>query len=72
MLSSGCRGVTIVTILTLIFASFFGSDGQKRTRLVGATLDTRVEQCQPGTLCPSHRFELETVFLPLESSAQAP
>jgi hypothetical protein len=72
MLSVGCRGVTIVTILTLIFGSFLGRDGKERTRLVGATLETRVEHCQPGALCPSHRFQLETVFLPLETRASAP
>jgi hypothetical protein len=72
MLSIGCRGVTIVTILTLIFATFFGSDGQQQTRLVGANVETHVEHCQPGALCPIHRFELRTVFLPPEPSATAP
>lgn len=68
MLSIGCRGVTIVTIVTLIFASFLGRDGKEQVRLVGANVETRIEHCQTGMQCPIHRFEFRTVFLPLTSS----
>jgi hypothetical protein len=63
--------VTIVTIVTLIFASFLGRDGKPQTRLVGASVETRVEHCQTGMPCPIHRFELKTVFLPLDSRTTA-
>lgn len=64
MLSGGTRGVTIVTILTLIFVTFLRSDGSPDVRFVGANIETRVEQCLPSAPCPFQRVEVRTIFRP--------
>jgi hypothetical protein len=64
MLSAGTRGVTIVTIFTLIFATILRSDGSQDVRFAGATVKTYIERCLPSAPCPFHRVEVRTIFQP--------
>jgi hypothetical protein len=55
MRSVGTGGVTIVTIITLIFSTYFGSNHKPQTRLVGTEVEQTVEQCAPLAPCPAFR-----------------
>jgi len=56
MRSVGTGGVTIVTIITLIFSTYFGSDNKPQPVIVGTQIEQSVEQCAPSAPCPAFRI----------------
>jgi hypothetical protein len=65
--SIGGRGVTIVTIITLIFTAFAGRHGTQ-LKLTGMTVETRVVQCVAGQPCPAFQLVVNTVIQPQGAS----
>jgi colicin import membrane protein len=51
--SIGVRGVTVLTILTFIFAPL--GKGEKTNKIVGKTVQKATIQCVVGTPCPAAR-----------------
>ena len=67
--SAGSRSVTVVTIITLLFAPVFGTDGKK----TGSKLVDRVEtvttvECQADQACPVSLTETRRGFLTREQT----
>jgi len=63
MNSGGHRGVTVVTVITLVFAPVFNHHFFF-WRLVGKTKETHIEQCATHRPCPARRREVKIVTLP--------
>ncbi len=64
MRSIGTGGVTIVMIITFIFASWFGGNGRRHTTLVGTRIEQRTVKCVSGDRCPPLRIEVRTEYVP--------
>ena len=63
MRSTGGRGVTVVTIVTLAFAPVFNGHHWFE-RLVGKTTQVQVVTCTPGEPCPPSRHEVQRLTVP--------
>lgn len=63
MRSTGGRGVTVVTLVTLVFAPVFNGH-QWYDRLVGKTTTVQTITCAPADPCPPTRHEVQQVTLP--------
>lgn len=63
MNSGGHRGVTVVTVVTLIFAPVMKHNGWV-WKLVGKTKETHVEQCVAEQPCPVHKRIVQIVHQP--------
>ena len=55
------RSVTIVTVLTLIFAPFVNRGGHVIQRLVGTNVEQKQVPCEQGKPCPLHKLEIHKI-----------
>jgi N-acyl-L-homoserine lactone synthetase len=69
MNSGAHRGVTVVTVLTLIFAPVF-KHNHWVWKLVGKTRETHTEKCVAKQPCPFRRREVRIVTLPTPASVR--
>ena len=63
MHSAAHRGVTVVTILTLVFTPVWKGHHWVN-ELTGRSSETHVVQCQPNDPCPAKQKVTVTVVLP--------
>ena len=63
MHSVATRGVTVVTIMTLIFTPVWKGN-RWVSMLTGKNFETKIEACQPGDPCPTHKHITERIELP--------
>jgi hypothetical protein len=63
MNSGGHRGVTVVTVVTLIFAPVMKHHGWV-WKLVGKTKESHIEKCVAGQPCPFHKRVVVVVHQP--------
>ena len=56
------RSVTIVTVLTLIFAPLVTRGGHVIQMLVGTNVEQHQVACQTGEPCPVHKLEVHKVY----------
>jgi hypothetical protein len=68
MNSGGHRGVTVVTVVTLVFAPVL-KHNHFVWKLIGKSKETHVEQCVPHQPCPFHRREVKITTLPTPPGA---
>jgi hypothetical protein len=60
--SAAHRSVTVVTVMTLVFAPMLKGNHWVNI-LTGKTTETSVEQCQPGESCPAQKHITKKIVL---------
>ena len=67
--SAGSRSVTVVTVITLLFAPVFGRDGKKTgDKLVDRTETVTTVECQADQTCPLSATAIRRDFLTREQT----
>ncbi|MGA2924723.1 MAG: hypothetical protein ABSG43_01825 [Solirubrobacteraceae bacterium] len=69
MRSVGTKGVTALTIITLVFAPVLGK--QRRERLVGRSVVRTTVRCKPKAQCPRHRTLVKRIYLSAPDAGEA-
>ncbi len=69
MNSGGIRGVTVMVVMTLVFAPVF-KNGHWLYRLTGKSQKTTVVRCTEKAPCPAKKTSVRRVYRPLPKNAK--